>query len=172
MAIHVTPIPKLTAFTAPAFTLGTSNAAGDAITAVASNSTLLAFDAVLPAVTASASSVGTATVAVRRDHVHASGGPGVAKAWLQMVYSGGTPTVVGSYNITSLTDAATGIYTAVWDTDFGGTDYSVVGVCRTGNASSDVCTASSAATTGINIAMCRNGTFTDLPSMIVAFGDQ
>jgi len=40
MAIHVTPIPKLTNFGTPAFTLGSSNAAGDSQIAVASNSTL------------------------------------------------------------------------------------------------------------------------------------
>tara|TARA_R110000787_G_scaffold135488_1_gene247779 strand:+ start:752 stop:1291 length:540 start_codon:yes stop_codon:yes gene_type:complete len=73
MAINVTPIPKLTAMAAPTFTLGTANAAGDALTAVASNSTLLAFDATLPdAITFSQSgSVGVATVSSRRDHAHA-----------------------------------------------------------------------------------------------------
>jgi len=40
MSISVTPIPRLTTFGAPAFTLGTANAAGDSATAVASNSTL------------------------------------------------------------------------------------------------------------------------------------
>jgi hypothetical protein len=70
MAINVTPIPKLTAMAAPAFTLGTANAAGDALTAVASNSTLLAFDAVAPAAVAAAAVVGTSTVTARRDHVH------------------------------------------------------------------------------------------------------
>ena len=43
MSIHVTPIPRLTTLTTPAFTLGTANAAGDALTAVASNSTLAVF---------------------------------------------------------------------------------------------------------------------------------
>ena len=70
MAINVTPIPKLTAMAAPAFTLGTANAAGDALTAVSSNSTLLAFDATAPAAVAAAAVVGTATVSARRDHVH------------------------------------------------------------------------------------------------------
>jgi hypothetical protein len=56
---------------APAFTLGTANAAGDAITAVASNSTLLAFDATVPAVAYAPSPLaGSATVSARRDHVH------------------------------------------------------------------------------------------------------
>ena len=73
MTIHVTPIPKLTTLTTPAFTLGTVNTAGSAITAVASDSTLLAFDATVPdAITFGQSgAAGSATVASRRDHAHA-----------------------------------------------------------------------------------------------------
>jgi len=70
MTIHVTPIPRLIDLAAPAFTLGTANAAGSAETAVASNATLLAFDAVAPANIGTASA-GSATVSGRRDHVHA-----------------------------------------------------------------------------------------------------
>tara|TARA_R110000787_G_scaffold128304_1_gene240016 strand:+ start:710 stop:1498 length:789 start_codon:yes stop_codon:yes gene_type:complete len=70
MAINVTPIPKLAGFAAPAFTLGTANAAGDARTTIASNSTLLAFDVTAPAAVGVAA-VGTAVTAPRRDHSHA-----------------------------------------------------------------------------------------------------
>jgi len=73
MAIHVTPIPRLTVLTTPAFTLGTANAAGDAISSVASNSTLLAFDTTVPAansLSVTSSATGSAVVASRRDHVH------------------------------------------------------------------------------------------------------
>ena len=72
MAIVVTPIPQLIELAAPAFTLGTANTAGSAITAVASDSTLLAFDTTLPAAVGSAA-VGTAVVPPRRDHVHSGG---------------------------------------------------------------------------------------------------
>jgi len=73
MAINVTPIPRLTVLTVPAFTLGTANTAGSAITGVASDSTLLTFDATLPdAITFGQSGVaGVATVTSRRDHAHA-----------------------------------------------------------------------------------------------------
>ena len=73
MSIIVTPIPRLIDLTAPAFTLGTANAAGSAVTAVASDATLLAFDTTLPdAITFGQSgAVGSATVATRRDHSHA-----------------------------------------------------------------------------------------------------
>ena len=71
MSINITPIPRLIDLAAPAFTLGTANAAGEAETAVASNSTLLAFDGSNPAAVAASPAVGSATVAARRDHVHA-----------------------------------------------------------------------------------------------------
>jgi uncharacterized protein YcfJ len=73
MSINVTPIPRLIDLAAPAFSLGTANAAGSAVTAVSSNSTLLAFDTTLPdAITYGQSgAVGSSTTAARRSHVHA-----------------------------------------------------------------------------------------------------
>jgi len=69
MTIIVTPIPKLTNFAAPALTLGTANAAGTAETVLSTDSTLLTFDATLPAAVGTAAT-GTAVVSARRDHVH------------------------------------------------------------------------------------------------------
>ena len=54
----------------PALTLGTVNSAGTANTVVRTDATILAFDTTLPANVGTAA-VGTATVAARRDHVHA-----------------------------------------------------------------------------------------------------
>jgi len=73
MTIHVTPIPRLIDLAAPSFTLGTANAAGSAVTAVASDATLLAFDTTLPdAITFGQSgAVGSSTTAARRSHAHA-----------------------------------------------------------------------------------------------------
>jgi len=71
MAIHVTPIPSTLELAVPAFVLTTANSAGDASTAVASNSDLLMFDASNPAAVAESAAVGSATVASRRDHGHA-----------------------------------------------------------------------------------------------------
>jgi len=66
MAIHVTPIPRLTVLSTPAFTLGTANAAGAALTAVASNSTLAVFtDNGL--VLGTSAAAGSAALAVRAD---------------------------------------------------------------------------------------------------------
>ena len=70
MPIHVTPIPRLTTLTTPAFTLGTTNTAGAALTAVASNSTILTYDTTVPAVVSVDSATGSASTAARRDHVH------------------------------------------------------------------------------------------------------
>ena len=60
------------AYAAPALTLGTANSAGVANSAVRTDATILAFDATTPANIGTAA-VGAATVAARRDHVHATG---------------------------------------------------------------------------------------------------
>jgi len=155
MGIHVTPIPRLTTLTTPAFTLGTASAAGDALTAVASNSTLLAFDTVaVDAITLGQSgSVGTATTAPRRDHAHAmesltaasqaemeaatsntvfatpgrtQNHPGVAKAWADIDGDTSTAVLDASYNCASVTDNGTGDYTVTITTDFSSADYAAV----------------------------------------------
>ena len=138
MAIHVTPIPRLTTLTTPAFTLGTSNAAGDALTAVASNSTILTYDTTVPTTVSSSASAatGSATVSSRRDHVH--GAPAFAAAATEeqmedesstsafatpgrMKYNVGTMKVMAnhaadgtlnsSYNVDSSGKDSTGLYT-------------------------------------------------------------
>jgi len=72
VTIHVTPIPSTIELTTPAFTLGLTNVAGSSSSAVASDSTLLAFSATVPeTITAGASSAaGSAETSARRDHVH------------------------------------------------------------------------------------------------------
>jgi hypothetical protein len=75
MTIHVTPIPSTIDFVAPAFILATSNIAGSATTAIASDSTLLTFDTTVPTdISTGAESAATGSVALpsRRDHVHGS----------------------------------------------------------------------------------------------------
>jgi len=101
MAINVTPIPKLTAMAAPTFTLGTANVAGSAITAVASDSTILAFDTTLPNSVGSAS-VGTAVTAPRRDHVHAGTTLAAPALTLGTSNSAGAATTAFSTNSTIL----------------------------------------------------------------------
>jgi len=125
MSIQVTPIPRLTVLTVPAFTLGTANAAGSAASAVASDSTLLTFDTTLPdAITFGQSgAVGEAVLPPRRDHSHAMASESslsttvttairaAAAASGDVSYTGAgfTPTGVIVISINDSTDDALGI---------------------------------------------------------------
>ena len=70
MAIHITPIPTLIEFATPSITLGATAAAGDALTAIRSNSGIDAFDTTAPAAVGESAAVGSIDFAARRDHVH------------------------------------------------------------------------------------------------------
>jgi hypothetical protein len=147
MAIHVTPIPQLIELAAPAFTLGLVNAAGAATTAVASDSTLLAFDNVVPASTSTANATGSAVTAPRRDHVHegsqaattaelvtatstavfvspgrASYAPFALKVWGKFSQVG-AQTILITDGLATITDTATGKTTLTFDDDFNGVNY-------------------------------------------------
>jgi len=153
MSIQVTPIPRLTVLTAPAFTLGTANAAGAANTAIASDSTLLVYDITVPTTIASGDSpaAGDVATAARRNHTHgmytatvaaseaemeagtstavfsspgrAQYSPGVAKGFCRV--NGAGVLYPNGLNITSVTATGTGDRTIVWDTDFANTDYAM-----------------------------------------------
>jgi len=193
MAIHVTPIPRLTSLTTPALTLGTANAAGDALTAIASNSTLLAFDTTLPAATGTAAA-GSATVAGRRDHVHASTiaatqaeeeagssnaaftSPGnqqfhasACKGWAKTVRTGG---VTASYNVASLTKNATGDYTIAWTVDFSSVNYAFVATMGQENGGIYVPVGTQAAGTIKFYTESSSHVASDTEVYCVAFGDQ
>lgn len=58
-------------FATPAIVLGTAAAAGSATTVIRSDATILAFDVTVPANVTATAATGSATVAARRDHVHA-----------------------------------------------------------------------------------------------------
>jgi hypothetical protein len=162
MSITITPIPRLIDLSAPAFTLGTANAAGSAATAIASDSTLLVFDTTLPdAITLGQSgAVGSATVTSRRDHAHQMATvdaatqaqmetgtsttvfvtpgrtqyhDGVAKA---KGHHSGPGTMAGeSYNLDTIVKNSTGNYTWTFTTDFSTLDYVVAGT----NTSQNCC---------------------------------
>ena len=134
MSISVTPIPSLIDLAAPAFTLGTANAAGSAATAVARDSTLLAFDTTIPAdIISGTSTVGSATVTARRDHVHGGG----------ITYETGTftPVISDSSSPVSKSQAYStqvGVYTKIGRlvTFYGALAMSSLGSLTTGNAAS------------------------------------
>ena len=52
---------------------------------------------------------------------------GVIKGWGAITFSGGTPTLADSFNVTGIADTAEGIVTITWATDFGGVNYAVSG---------------------------------------------
>ena len=193
MTIQVTPIPRLTTLTTPAFTLGTANAAGDALTAVASNSTLLAFDTTLPAATGTAA-VGSATTATRRDHVHASNiaatqteqeagssttvfvSPGrqqfhqsAAKVWCYINTDGTLR--AGNYGVSSVTDTATGSRTINFATAFDTADQYVVAHCLN-NALGYIQVSSYNTDAQAFLVKNSSGTNTDYITQHVYFGKQ
>ncbi len=74
---------------------------------------------------------------------------GVVKAWGKISYSGGTPTLDDSFNITSISDDGTGKVGVTIATDFANDDYSVMGACNRTDSAGSYCGFSYyAATTG------------------------
>jgi len=152
MSIVVTPIPSTIEFSAPAFSLGTTNTAGAAATAVSSNSTLLTYDATVPTTIAysATAAAGAAAVSARRDHTHGmvadAFGSGATEA--EMVTPASTTVVVtpgiakyhpgvakvwcqvqadgsslDSYNVTSTAQDSTGLYTVTVADDLANGNY-------------------------------------------------
>jgi len=144
VTIHVVPIPSTIELTAPAFSLGTTNIAGDTGLAVDSNSTLLVFDATVP-VAVGASAAGSAVLPARRDHVHTTAGTTVdntiarydGTAGAMQAYTSGGPVITDTGDITASAQPSVGasgasgqsnvtgdntIYTCTWDEiwDIGG----------------------------------------------------
>jgi hypothetical protein len=178
MSIQVTPIPRLTVLTAPAFTLGTANAAGSAITAVASNSTILTYDTTDPAAVAAAAVVGSATTAARRDHVHTGtpiASPGVAKAWVRYEQTG-AHSMAASYNMTSVSDGGgAGDSDLLWATDFSSANYAIVSMTERSYCCGNDGGAGQPATTGVNMFTFDTTTYagTDINfNFVAAFGAQ
>lgn len=194
MSIQVTPIPRLTTLTTPAFTLGTANAAGDAITAVASNSTLLAYDTTVPTAVAAASATGGSATAARRDHVHGTTAtqgemesaasttlivtpgrqqyhPGMVKMWARITFDTIPASLLGSYNCASITDNGTGDATITIATDFSDANYAFAACAQTGAAYFGQVDNVAAGT--IQVKMFNGGgTAADTKMGVVACGDQ
>lgn len=100
-----------------------------------------------------------------------------AKAWIHFDAISGTPTVQDSYNVTSITDDATGNFTLVWDTDFASAAYCAVGGGFHGTAGPYVVgvetLTKAAGSCGFFSERATDGTNEDIrDANIVAFGDQ
>jgi len=178
MAINVTPIPRLTVLAAPAFTLGTANAAGNAITAVASNSTLLAFNATLPdAITFGQSgAVGSAVLPPRLDHSHAMvadptiAAPGVSKAWAKVATAGTSFNAV--YGFSGVSKPATGRRTLTLTTAMSTANWSAVtDVNASGSGVYSQVDVTAATTVDIYIYNTSHAA-TDNSTMIACYGEQ
>lgn len=102
--------------------------------------------------------------------------PSAAKAWVLYNQSTG-PSVLGSYNVTSVTDNGAGLYTVNWDTDFSDTNYScLVSVIGAGSGNNPItCTATAGTrsvgaqqflTQQLTSALDRDG------NAVAAYGDQ
>jgi len=177
MAIHVTPIPRLTVLTAPAFTLGTANTAGSADTAVASDSTILTYDTTVPASISGTAAVGDSVTAARRNHVHnATSEIGVFKGYVFITFYGGPPVATASQNVSSLSDQATGETRINWDTDFANTNVIVLATTRQEEATT---TPTIATTNQVGAASCdvktykvSDGLVIDESVMVAAWGTQ
>jgi hypothetical protein len=83
---------------------------------------------------AGSSALAIVTPAVQ--HLH----PSAAKCWAYVTYSGGTPTLATSYNITSITDTATGRLTITIGTDFSSADWAALAMTRSTTTSQVVST--------------------------------
>lgn len=189
MTIVVTPIPSTIELAAPDFVLGSANSAGAAITAVSSNSTLLAFDGEVPTTIeySAVPAAGGAVVTARRDHTHGmTVAPASAASEAEMeaatsitvwappgrlqdhpgVLKGwamfdmtGTPSLTKTYNVAAMNRFATGKVTIEWATDMPSADYPYWGLSG-GNAF--VCSAVTATAGTISVQIRTDaGTPTD-----------
>jgi len=199
MTIHVTPIPRLIDLAAPAFTLGTANAAGSAVTAVASDATLLAFDATVPTtISYSASAAaGSAVVTSRRDHTHGMVSapsvatqaemeaasstsvlvtpgrtqyhPGVTKAWCHGTDGG----IEASYNISGLSNDSDGVNTYTIATDLSASSYPVVTGTDGAVANNSRCIYSGSRAAGsFKLLSSNDGVASGLTQFAAVLGDQ
>jgi hypothetical protein len=100
MAIHVTPIPKLTEFATPAITLGTAGSAGGAgtKTTIRSDSGIAAFNTATPdPITFGQSGApGSANFASRIDHAHAMAASPVGDIGVKVSYDSTQSTANGA----------------------------------------------------------------------------
>ena len=98
------------------------------------------------------------------------------KAWLNFQ---GSSTVDDSFNVTSVTDNGTGDFTITWATDFGSTNYVVVGTAIATGGGDAFTTVSIKVGTTLATGSCTIVTENDAgtnvdcdPTMIIAIGDQ
>jgi len=97
-----------------------------------------------------------------------------AKGWVAYDQTG-TPAILDSFNVTSVSDDGTGLFTVTWETDFASTSYAVVndGFVTAGTYIWAVTTAVTAGTVSVQCGRhSDNGVLDCDIASVVAFGDQ
>jgi len=95
---------------------------------------------------------------------------GIAKAWLSYDYSGSTPTIMGSYNISSLGDSNTGHVIVYYTNSLDAAHAATVGMTQTGTLGSNM-TGTSQSTTKVDIKSSNPAdAAADLDGSVVIFG--
>lgn len=116
---------------------------------------------------------GTSTtkwVSPGRQHFH----PGMAKAWAAVTVSGGTPTIVKSHNVTSITDHGAGDFTVNFTTALSDALYVAVGSILETGTGGYVLKINSKATTGVRVLTINStdGSIVDnIDFHVLVFGD-
>jgi hypothetical protein len=114
----------------------------------------------------------TEVVCPGRQHNHAS----ASKCWAKVTYSGGTPSAVASYNVSSLTDTGVGQCTVNIGTDFSSANYAAV--ASVNGTTADLCRISSMVAGSYLVTVVNEDlvgfaeTATDESFSTMAFGDQ
>lgn len=100
--------------------------------------------------------------------------PGVAKFWADVTNSG-SPTVVASHNVTSLTDTSEGLITINIDVDFSSANWACLAtIDSTSSSLAWSCTTESKAAGSVRVRTRRadNGNSSDMNFCVAGFGDQ
>lgn len=102
--------------------------------------------------------------------------PGVCKMWASISVSGGTPSLDGSYNVTSITDTSAGNVTVTIATDFSSAVYCAIAQAVTAGGaahSASVKTGQAAGSLVVRTMLTSSGADTDNINLVVgAWGDQ
>jgi hypothetical protein len=101
--------------------------------------------------------------------------PGVAKAWASVTFSGGTPSLAVSHNISSVTDNGAGNTTLNFTTGFSTARYVVAGIPEDTNSNYDIWGVTANKATGSYRVLTAGGStesVSDVNFCLVFFGDQ
>ena len=94
----------------------------------------------------------------------------VVKGWVKVTPSGGVYAADANFNVSSITDGSTGVFTIVWDLDFANANYALAAMC-TGGRYASYATAPAAASAAVEVRLDSN-TLSDDACSVIAIGGQ